>query len=150
LLIRLMQARNRGLSRGCRYFFLNCCKGIEKKRAKRVEKAYRDNNRAKYLHPLLNQGIKLVSEDLQRLVISFERDGIQVRALYRSEATQGPNPGTKARRREVITLVRGGLEQALEALQAGAECVGTSGFTTREDIILATASPAKAKPVKGA
>jgi hypothetical protein len=90
-----------------------------------------------------------VSEDLQRLVIGFERDGIQVRALYRSEATQGPNPGTKARQREVITLVRGGLEQALEALQAGAECVGTSGFTTREDIILATASPAKAKPVKG-
>jgi hypothetical protein len=49
-----MQARNRGLSRGCRYFFLNCYKGIEKKRAKRVEKAYRDNNRAKYLHPLLS------------------------------------------------------------------------------------------------
>jgi hypothetical protein len=78
-----------------------------------------------------------VSEDLKRLVIGFERDGIQVRALYRSEATQGPNPGTKARRREVITLVRSGLEQALEALVAGDVAdLGTSGFTTREDTIL--------------
>jgi len=42
------------------------------------------------------------------------------------------------------------LEQALEALGARAECVGTSGFTTREDVLLATASPDAAKLVKGA
>jgi len=45
------------------------------------------------------------------------------------------------------------LEQALEALGARAECVGTSGFTTREDVLLATASPAAlqtARQVKGA
>jgi hypothetical protein len=42
------------------------------------------------------------------------------------------------------------LEQALEALDAGAECVGTSGVTTREDVLLATTSPNEAKLVKGA
>jgi hypothetical protein len=42
------------------------------------------------------------------------------------------------------------LEQALEALGARAECVGTSGFTTREDVLLATTSPNEAKLVKGA
>jgi hypothetical protein len=41
-------------------------------------------------------------------------------------------------------------EQALEALEGGAECVGTSGFTTREDVLLATTSPSEAKLVKGA
>jgi hypothetical protein len=40
------------------------------------------------------------------------------------------------------------LEQALEAL--GAECVGMSEFSTREDVLLATASPSEAKLVKGA
>ena len=44
----------------------------------------------------------------------------------------------------------GELEQALEALEGGAECVGTSGFTTREDVLLATTSPSEAKLVKGA
>jgi hypothetical protein len=42
------------------------------------------------------------------------------------------------------------LEQALEALGTWAECVGTSGFTTREDVLLATTSPSEAKLVKGA
>jgi hypothetical protein len=49
--------------------------------------------------------------------------------------------------------VKGGmteLEQALEALGARAECVGTSGFTTREDVLLASASPDANKLVKGA
>ncbi len=32
------------------------------------------------------------------------------------------------------------LEQALEALVARAECVGASGFTTSEDVLLVTAS----------
>ncbi len=47
-------------------------------------------------------------------------------------------------------LARSGLTQALEALEAGAECVGTSGFTTREDVLLTTTSPDAATQVKGA
>ena len=60
---------------------------------------------------------------------------IVLHAHYRSQ--DGPNPGTKARTREVTDLARVGLRDALEALdsEAGAECVGTSGFTTREDIL---------------
>ncbi len=42
------------------------------------------------------------------------------------------------------------LEQALEALGAGVERVGTSGFTTREDVLLVTTSPSEAKLVKEA
>lgn len=75
---------------------------------------------------------------LQRLVISFERDGIQVRTLYRSSPSEaGPNPGTVARRREVVQLARTGLERALEALDGSArvDVIGTSGFETREDVI---------------
>jgi hypothetical protein len=37
-LIWLTQAENRELSRGCRHFFANCCKGIEKERQNRIEK----------------------------------------------------------------------------------------------------------------
>jgi hypothetical protein len=88
-----------------------------------------------------------VSEDLQRLVLDYRSGELVVRCLYRSR--DGAGPSTKARAREVTELVRTGLQGALEALEAGAECVGTSGFTTREDVLLATASPAKAKLVKG-
>lgn len=83
---------------------------------------------------------------LQRLALTFKPEGIEIRTLYRCK--NGPNPGTKARAREVAELAREGLTQALEALE-GAECVGTSGFTTREDVLLAAASSDKAKPVKG-
>jgi hypothetical protein len=55
-----------------------------------------------------------------------------------------------SRRREVEKLTREGLNAALEALEGGAECVGTSGFTAREDVLLATTSPSEAKLVKGA
>jgi hypothetical protein len=85
---------------------------------------------------------------LQRLVIDYRSGEMVLRCLYRSQG--GPNPGTKARTRVVAELARSGLEQALETLEAGAECVGTSGFTTREDVLLATTSPSEAKLVKGA
>jgi hypothetical protein len=88
---------------------------------------------------------------LQRLVLDFRSDELVVRCLYRSKGDS--NPGTKGRRREVEKLTREGLTRALEALEAGAECVGTSGFTTREDVLLAAASPAAlqtARQVKGA
>jgi hypothetical protein len=93
------------------------------------------------------------AEDILALA---EEEGVEVgelvvRCLYRSE--DGANAGTKRRRREVERLIRTGLEQALEALEGGAECVGTSGFTSREDVLLATSSSAAlqtARQVKGA
>jgi len=88
-----------------------------------------------------------VSGQLQRLVLDFRTDELVVRCLYRTQDGTGPN--TKARRQEVLELTRAGLEQALEALESGAECVGTSGFTTREDGLLAASSPDANKLVKG-
>ena len=85
---------------------------------------------------------------LQRLIITFKPEELIIHALYRNK--NGPNPGTKARAREVQELSRTGLQDALEALEGGPECVGTSGFTTREDVLLATASPDADKLVKGA
>jgi hypothetical protein len=85
---------------------------------------------------------------LQRLIITFKSKEIVLHALYRTQ--DGPNPATKARAKEVTQLTRTGLEQALQALEAGAECVGTTGFTTREDVLLATATPDTAKRGKGA
>ena len=75
---------------------------------------------------------------LQRLVLTFKPEGIEVRTLYRTN--DGPAPNTKARQREVQDLTRAGLEQALEALEC-AECVGKSGFSTREDILSITSPP---------
>jgi hypothetical protein len=90
---------------------------------------------------------------LQRLVLTSGPEGIEARALYRTQA--GPGPNTKARRREVTQLVRTGLEQALAALEDGmVEAVGTSGFTTREDTFLCTGKTPDTpgihkKPTKG-
>jgi hypothetical protein len=85
---------------------------------------------------------------VQRIVIDLRAEELVLRVLYRSKGES--NPGTVRRRREVTELARTGLTQALEALEGGAECVGTSGFTTREDVLLATASSDTAKLVKGA
>ena len=54
LFFRPVQAGNKELSRGCRHFFSNYSKekGVFSVKDK---KAYRGNNRAKYLHPLLPQ-----------------------------------------------------------------------------------------------
>ncbi len=86
--------------------------------------------------------------NLQRLVLDYRTGELILRVLYRSQ--DGPNPGTKARGKEVSRLARSGLQDALEALEGDAEVVGTSGFTTREDVLLATTSPDTAKLVKGA
>ena len=85
---------------------------------------------------------------LQRIVLDFRSGELVVRCLYRSQ--DGAGPSTKARRREVTQLTREGLGTALEALEGRVDVVGTSGFTTREDVLLATASPDKANLVKGA
>jgi hypothetical protein len=83
---------------------------------------------------------------LQRLVLDFRNGELVLRVLYRSQ--DGPNPGTKARRRAVEDLAREGLHQALASLEGGAELVGCSGFSQREDIILAATSSNRVKPVK--
>jgi hypothetical protein len=75
--------------------------------------------------------------NLQRLVLEFKAEELVVRALYRRSLEGAANPGTKARAREVSELVRTGLEGALEALTGDVEVVGTSGYTTREDIMVA-------------
>jgi hypothetical protein len=89
-----------------------------------------------------------VSGQLQRLVVEFRAGELVVHTLYRR--TDGPNPGTKARAREVRELTWAGLQDVLMALEDGAECVGSSGFTTREDVLLATTSPDADKLVKKA
>jgi hypothetical protein len=71
---------------------------------------------------------------LQRLVLDYRTGELVVRCLYSTQ--DGPGPNTKARRRGVTVLAREGLQDALEALQEGdVEMVGTSGFTTREDVL---------------
>ena len=88
---------------------------------------------------------------LQRLVLDYRSGELVVRCLYRS-SLDGPNSGTVRRRREVTDLCRSGLRQALASLEGGTELVGTSGYTNREDVLLATtSSEADAdKLVKGA
>lgn len=74
--------------------------------------------------------------ELKRIVLDYRSEAgeLIVRCLYRTNS--GAGPGTKARLREVTNLVRGGLQGALEQLRAGdVEMVGTSGFTTRGDVL---------------
>ncbi len=70
---------------------------------------------------------------LQRLVLTYTPEGVELRALYRSSS--GPAPNTKARRQQVTELARAGLVGALEALEGRVDVVGTSGFETREDTL---------------
>ncbi len=86
---------------------------------------------------------------LQRLVLDFRSGEIVARVLYRRSLQDAPGPNTKARRREVAELAKSGLQDALEALESDVEVVGTSGFTTREDVLLATTSPDADKLVQG-
>jgi hypothetical protein len=60
-----------------------------------------------------------MSSQLQRLVVEFQESELVVRTLYRR--TDGANPGTKARAREVQELTRTSLEDALESLESNAE-----------------------------
>jgi hypothetical protein len=53
---------------------------------------------------------------LHRLILTFKPEEMIVHALYRRGA-DGPNPGTKARTREVTELARTGLREAMEALE---------------------------------
>ena len=86
--------------------------------------------------------------ELKRLVLDFRTDELVVRCLYRTEGESGPN--TKARQREVQELTREDLGAALEALEGRVDVVGTSGFTQREDVLLASPSPDTPRQVKAA
>jgi len=92
------------------------------------------------------------SMTLERLVLDYRSGELVLRCLYRRSLEDAPGPSTKRRQREVSALIRAGLRDALEALEGGAECVGTSGFSTREEILVATTSPdtpKTARQVKG-
>jgi hypothetical protein len=89
-----------------------------------------------------------VSGQLERLVLDYRSGELAVRVLYRSKS--GPNPGTVRRRRQVEDLVREGLRQALTSLEGQVDMTGTSGFSQREDTLLATTSPSEAKLMKEA
>jgi hypothetical protein len=78
---------------------------------------------------------------LQRLVVEFKPEELIIRALYKTDDAAKLGPNTKAWAREVTELARAGLTAALEALEGGAECVGTSGFTQRQDILVALPRP---------
>ncbi len=78
-----------------------------------------------------------MSTSLQRLILTFKPEELIVHALYRRSLEDAPGTNTKARAREVSELVRTGLEDALAALEGDVAMVGTSGFTQREDIMLA-------------
>ncbi len=73
---------------------------------------------------------------LQRIILTYKPEGLELRVLYRRRG-EGPNPGTKARAREVRDLARAGLREALEALEGRVDVIGTSGFEAREDTISA-------------
>ena len=85
---------------------------------------------------------------LHRLILTFKPEGVEIRALYRTESSPGPD--TKARQREGSELARTGLKQVLDALDGDVQCLGSSGFTTREDVLLATTSRGSAELGKGA
>ena len=72
---------------------------------------------------------------LQRLVLTFKPEGVEIRTLYRRK--DGPGPNTKARRPEVSALAKEGLREALEALEGRVDVVGQSGYDVREDVIVA-------------
>ncbi len=89
-----------------------------------------------------------MSGQLQRIVLTFKPEGLEARVLYRTKAS--PGPSTKVRRREVTELTRSGLLEALEALDGRVDVIGTSGFTTREDVLgLPATSSNTRKLVKG-
>jgi hypothetical protein len=78
---------------------------------------------------------------IQRLVLDFRGEGgdLLVRCLYRTQ--DGPWPNRLLPWYVPSSPGWGGLTQALETLDGGAEYVGTSGYAIREDVLLAISSP---------
>jgi hypothetical protein len=72
----------------------------------------------------------------KRIILTFRSEAgeIVIHTLY--QCKDGPNPDTKRRLKEVRDLTHWGLKEALGALESSPPtCVGSSGFTTREDIL---------------
>lgn len=80
---------------------------------------------------------------LQRLILTFKPGELVMHVLYGGADPDGPRPNTKTRGREALDLTRAGLTEALKILERedGIECVGTSGFTRKEDIFVALPRP---------
>jgi len=85
---------------------------------------------------------------LQRIVIEMKSGELVIRVLYRSKGES--NPGTKARTREVTALAKSGLRDALEALGGDVTMSGTSGFTQRQDTLVALPRPDEPSEAKAA
>jgi hypothetical protein len=85
---------------------------------------------------------------LQRIVIEMKSGELVIRVLYRSKGES--NPGTKARTREVTALAKSGLRDALEALGGDETMSGTSGFTQRQDTLVALPRPDEPSEAKAA
>lgn len=82
-------------------------------------------------------------EALRSLSVTFEGDATTVRVSYTTGVGKAPNPGTKARQRQVQELARRGLAEALEALTSEAgevAVVGEAGFTHRQDTLCCSAA----------
>ena len=72
---------------------------------------------------------------LTALKLDYKDSGeIICRAVYETSENT-PNPGTKARKRQVAQLVAEGLERASRGLSGDVEVVGEAGFLNRMDVL---------------
>jgi hypothetical protein len=86
----------------------------------------------------------MTSASLRRLILTFKDGEIPIHTLYQASEAEGLGPNTKKRLRHTTELVREGLREAIESLDSEAGrcmCVGTSGFTQREDVLLVDTMP---------
>jgi len=80
----------------------------------------------------------MIEPNLLRIVVDYRTGEINLRVLYRSNGES--SHGTKKRAREIQALATAGLQDALETLREGRVSVtGSSGFSTREDSLVAEA-----------
>ena len=80
----------------------------------------------------------------KRIILTFKGEEIYVHVLYQASVAENLGPNTKKRLRHTTELVREGLRKAIESLDSEAGrcmCVGTSGFTQREDVLLVDTMP---------
>ena len=74
----------------------------------------------------------------KRIILTFKGEEISIHVLYQASVAENLGPNTKKRLRHTTELVREGLREAIESLDSEAGrcmCVGTSGFTQREDVL---------------
>ena len=80
----------------------------------------------------------------KRIILTFKGEEIYVHVLYQASVAENLGRNTKKRLRHTTELVREGLREAIESLDSEAGrcmCVGTSGFTQREDVLLVDTMP---------